>query len=69
VSDVQSDHRQGREDDQPRDAAEYPATAPPLQLAAEYPIDHHRRAEPGGTAGLWPGWEPVAAAVPVARGN
>lgn len=47
VSDAQSDRRQGRHDDQPRGAAEYPAPPPMPCLAAEYPIHpeypiHHR---------------------------
>jgi hypothetical protein len=51
VSDAQSDRRQGRHDDQPRGAAEYPAPPPMPCLAAEYPIHHRTRAVLDWTTG------------------
>jgi hypothetical protein len=69
VSDVESDHRQGRQHEQPRDAAEYPATPPAPRLAAEYPNHQHWLAWRGGAARRPRAREEVLAGSPPARGN
>jgi hypothetical protein len=69
VSDAQSDHRQGRQDDQPRDAAEYPAPPPAPHLAAEYPIHQRTRAVLEGTIGPGRAREAVVSGAPAAGGH
>jgi hypothetical protein len=69
VSDAQSDHRQGRQDDQPRDAAEYPAPPPAPLLAAEYPIHQRMRAVLDWTATRERVREAVLAGAPAAAGR
>ncbi|HVD12923.1 MAG TPA: hypothetical protein VNK73_00570 [Actinomycetota bacterium] len=68
MSDAQSDHRQGRQDDQPRDAAEYPAPPPAPHLAAEYPIHQRMRAVLEGTVGPGRAREAVVSGAPAAGG-
>jgi hypothetical protein len=68
VSDAQSDRRQGRQDDQPRGAAEYPAPPPAPNLAAEYPI-HRLRAVLDRTTGPERIQEAVMTGAPTAGGH
>jgi hypothetical protein len=69
VSDAQSDRRQGRQDDQPRGAAEYPAPPPAPSLAAEYPFHHRMHAELDGTTGPERAREAVMTGVLTAGGH
>jgi hypothetical protein len=69
VSDAQSDHRQGRQEDQPRDAAEYPAPPPAPYLAAEYPIHQRLRAVLDWTTTLERAREALLVGAPAASGH
>jgi hypothetical protein len=69
VSDAQSDHRQGRQEDQPRDAAEYPAPPPAPYLAAEYPIHQCLRTVLDWTPPLERARETVLVGAPAAGGH